>query len=212
MKKGKVLAAVGLLAAFMLWTAIVSLVDVRPVGPQGSRVGLAAINQLVHERTGVHMMLYHLTDWLSVVPLGIAAGFASLGLAQWIRRKRLNKVDGSLLVLGGFYLAVMAAYVFFEAVIVNYRPVLIEGKLEASYPSSTTMLVLCMIPTAVMQLQGRIRNQWLRNGTTAALVVFLILMVTGRIISGVHWITDIIGAALLSAGLVMMYHACTSKS
>ena len=35
-------------------------------------------------------------------------------------------------------------------------------------------------------------------------------MVIGRLISGVHWLTDIIGGVLLSAGIVMMYYTVTS--
>ena len=200
-------AAAGLLAAFALWTAAVRFVDVRTIGPQGSAVGFAALNGFVHRLTGVHMSLYTVTDWLGLVPFGFVMGFGGLGLGQWIRRKRLSKVDFSILVLGGFYLAVMAAYVFFEKVVVNYRPVLIGGVLEASYPSSTTMLVMCVMPTAVMQLNTRIRNSVFRRCTACGMAAFTVFMVVGRLISGVHWFTDIAGGALLSAGLVMMYRA-----
>ena len=196
-----------LLAAFALWTAAIRFVDVQAIGPLGSKVGFAAVNRFVHQLTGIHMTLYMITDWLGLVPLAVAMGFGTLGLIQWIRRRHLLKVDHDILLLGGFYLAVMAAYVLFERVVVNYRPVLIGGHLEASYPSSTTMLVLCVMPTAIMQVQTRIKNDVFRRCAVFAMYAFIIFMVMGRLISGVHWLTDIIGGALLSAGLVLMYRA-----
>ena len=199
-----------LLGAFALWSAAVRLVDVQPIGPQGSAVGFATINGWVHSLAGVHMSLYTVTDWLGLVPIGVAMGFALLGLIQWIKRKHLRQVDYSIIVLGGFYLLVMAAYVLFEVVVINYRPVLINGYLEASYPSSTTMLVLCVMPTTLMQLNARIKSQTLKRWVGFGITAFILFMVIGRLLSGVHWFTDIIGGALLSAGLVMPYHSITS--
>ena len=191
--------------AFGLWTAAVCLVDVKAIGPDGSRVGFAAINAFVHRLTGVHMPLYHMTDWLGLVPVFTAVGFALFGLAQWIKRKKLNSVDYSIFILGGFYIAVMAVYVLFETVAVNYRPVLIGGILEKSYPSSTTLLVMCVMPTAIMQFNSRIKNATLKKWLSRIVAAFIVFMVTGRLVSGVHWFTDIVGGALLSTGLVMMY-------
>lgn len=196
-----------LLLAFALWTALVCFVDVEAIGPRGSSVGLATLNSLIHKLTGVHMSLYTVTDWLGLVPIGFAAGFAALGLSQWIKRKNLFKVDFSILALGAFYMAVIGAYAFFEAFVINYRPVLIDGFLEASYPSSTTLIVTCVMPTAIMQLNTRIKNRVLRHSTVVVLCAFTAFMVIGRLASGVHWVTDIIGGALLSAGLVMTYYS-----
>lgn len=203
--KKRWIAAGGLIAAFVVWTAAVRWIDVRPIGPLDSCVGFAAVNRLVHNLTGVNMFLYTLTDWLGLVPVFIGFGFAVLGLVQWIRRKRILAVDHSILVLGGFYLVVIAAYCFFEAVVINARPVLINGRLEASYPSSTTMLVMCVIPTAVLQLNDRIGHKVIRRCAAYTLIAFMAFMITGRLLSGVHWLTDIVGGALLSAGLVQMY-------
>lgn len=208
--KQKLLRAVCLLAAFVLWTLAVSLVDVQAIGPEGSSVGFATLNGAFHRLTGVHMAVYHLTDWLEVVPLGIVLGFAFLGLVQLIQRKSLLKVDYSILALGVFYVVVIAAYVLFEVLKINYRPVLIEGVLEASYPSSTTLLVLCVMPTAIPQL-GRVRGERLRRGLACAIVVYTAFMVFGRLVSGVHWLTDIVGGALLAAGLVMLYSAVSAR-
>ena len=143
---------------FAVWTALIKRVDVQDIGPMETAVGLATINGWFHKLTGVHMWLYTVTDWLGLVPIIVAWGFAMLGLGQWIKRKQLRKVDYDLFVLGGFYMVVMTAYLFFEMVTVNYRPVLIEGILETSYPSSTTLLVLCVMPTALMQCNQRMKN------------------------------------------------------
>lgn len=209
-RKSKLFAALLLLAAFILWTAALRHVDVRVIGPKGSSVGFAAMNLFFRQRIGVHMTLYTLTDWLGLIPLCFALGFALLGLTQLIRRRSLLRVDRSILILGGFYLLVIAVYVFFENTVINYRPVLIGGQLESSYPSSTTMLALCILPTAMMQLNVRIRSRFLRILILVGLAAFTGFMVIGRWLSGVHWTTDILGGILFSAGAVMLYHAVSA--
>ena len=191
-----------LLGAFLLWTAGVCLVDVRPIGPMGSQVGFAGLNGWFHGLTGVHWWLYDLTDLLGLASLGICGIFGLQGLCQWIKRKSIRRVDGELLALGGFYLTVLAVFFLFELLQINHRPVLIQGRLEASYPSSTTMLALCVLPTAML----RLRSRWVRF-LLAALTAFLVI---GRLLCGVHWVSDIIGGALLSAGLVTLYRCIIS--
>ena len=202
--KKRLLASLALLAAFLLWTTALLFVDVQPIGPLGSRVGFASLNRAVHDLTGVHPDLYALTDWLMLVPFAVCVAFGALGLCQLIARRSLRRVDRSLLVLGGFYIAVIAIYLFFEYFVVNYRPVLIDGVLEASYPSSTTVLVLCVMPAATMMLRARSKNRALARCVNALIFAFTAFMVIGRLLSGVHWLTDILGGALISASLVTM--------
>ena len=204
------MASMSLLTAFVLWTAAICFVDVRAIGPQSSSVGFAGINGFVYNLTGVHWGLYNITDWLGLVPIFVCMGFGILGLVQWIKRKSICKVDYDILILGGFYIITIAAYLLFESVVINYRPVLIGGILEASYPSSTTMLVMCVMPTAIMQFGNRIKNKVLCNIIAVVIITFIAFMVIGRLICGVHWFTDIVGGALLSAGLVMMYHSLSN--
>lgn len=205
MKRKSFLAAVGFLAAFVLWTILACVVDVRPVGPNESSVGLAGINQLIHGLTGVNFKLYNLTDWLGLVAIAVCMGFGVLGLSQWVARKSIRKVDFSILLLGGFYIVTIVVYLLFEEWVINYRPVLINGVLEASYPSSTTMLTLCVMTTAQMQMKKRIPNKTISRMVSIAIKAFTGFMVIGRFFSGVHWFSDIVGGWLLSAGLVMMY-------
>ena len=207
MKRDKKFLFVGLLFifCFVLWTALISIIDKKAIGPLLTSVGFATLNGAFHEITGVNIGLYNVTDWLSIVPIIFIIGFGIVGLLQCIKRKSVLKVDGSILVLGVFYLVVLAFYLSFEIFIVNYRPTLINGNLEASYPSSTTLLVMCVISTAVMQLKSRIKHKLVSRCISTTLGAFTAFMVIARLISGVHWLTDIIGGILLSVGLVLMY-------
>ena len=67
------------------------------------------------------------------------------------------------------------------------------------------MLALCILPTAMMQLKMRIRGDAVRRAILGILAAFTFFMVVGRLISGVHWLSDIVGGVLLSAGLVPLY-------
>lgn len=195
------------LLLFIALTVALGHVDVQPIGPNGSSVGFASLNGWVSEALGVNMLLYTITDLLGLVVILYAFCFAVLGIVQLFTRKSIKRVDYSILVLGGFYLLVIVAFAFFEFNVINYRPTLIEGRLEASFPSSTTMLVMCIIPTAIMQFNRLIKTKKARitvNMFTAALGL---VSVIGRIFSGVHWITDILGGFLLSLTLVTLYYS-----
>lgn len=209
--KRNFIIAAGLLAAFVLWTIAVCFVDVQAVGPRSSSVGFATVNSFVHNLTGVNFTLYVITDWLGLVPVAVCLGFAILGLAQWIKRRNITKVDFDILMLGVFYIVVMAVYILFEFVVINRRPTLIDGYLETSYPSSTTMLVLCVMPTALMQFNKRIKNAVFRKAVTITIIAFIVFMVVGRLISGVHWLSDIVGGVLVSSGLVLMYYSVCKR-
>lgn len=197
----------GLLILFIIYTIALLHIDVKPIGPEESKVAFATINEPIMNLLNVNMFFYNITDWLGLVAILAALGFAILGLVQLVKRKRLLLVDSSILVLGGFYLLVIAAYIFFEYNIVNYRPVLINNILEASYPSSTTMLVMCVMSTAMMQFHRLIQNKALRIVVNVLLSAFTIFMIIARFLSGVHWFTDILGGILLSSALIMLYYS-----
>ncbi len=204
-KKKDLMAGIALFGAFLIWTVMIQCVDVKPVGQNGTDIGFAGINTWFHGLTGVHMTIYTVTDWLGLVPIAICMCFGVLGLVQLIKRKSLFKVDRDIIVLGIYYLIVIFAYLFFEMVPINYRPIPIEGIMEASYPSSTTLLVLSVMPTLTYQVRRRVKNDTLRIAIIRVGELFAALMTLGRTVAGVHWLTDIIGSILLSFGLFMFY-------
>ena len=199
-----------LLAVFALWTVLIQCVDVRPAGQNGTNIGFAALNVWFHELTGVHMALYTVTDWLGLVPIAICLGFGVLGLLQLVKRRSLRKVDTDLILLGVYYVVVIFAYLFFEMVPINYRPILIDGVMEASYPSSTTLLVLSVLPTLKFQVDRRANRASVKRAVDGFVIAFSAFMVAGRLVSGVHWLTDIAGAVFLSAGLFLLYAAAVA--
>lgn len=195
-----------LVVAFLVWTGMVLSVDVQPLGQNGTEIGFATWNLWFHQLTGVHLMIYHITDWLGLVPVAVCMMFGGIGLWQLIKRRSLWKVDRDLMILGVYYVIVILCYFVFEMIPINYRPILIEGRMEVSYPSSTTLLVLCVMPTLREQMNRRVKSNIIKKVIQWFVVLFSGFMVIGRLISGVHWLTDIVGGVLLSAGLFTVYY------
>ena len=164
--KRALLAGAGLTGAFMVWTILIQRIDVRAAGQNGTNIGFAAFNLWFHRITGVHMMLYTVTDWLGLVPVAVCLCMGAVGLVQLIRRRSLLRVDADILLLGGYYILVIAGYLFFEMVPINYRPIPIDGVMEASYPSSTALLVLSVMPTLEFQLARRVRSMRVRTAAS----------------------------------------------
>lgn len=208
-KSGKKLLSVGmiLVLAFAIWTVLIQRVDVQPVGQNGTNIGFASLNCRFHKLTGVHMEIYTVTDWLGLIPIFICMLFGGIGFIQLIKRKSLLKVDFDIIILGIYYVFVIFGYMIFEMIPINYRPVLIEGIMEASYPSSTTLLVLSVMPTLNFQVKRRMKNTLIKNVINTFSILFSLFMVIGRTISGVHWLTDIIGSVILSTGLYLIYQS-----
>ena len=204
-EKKTLITGIILILAFAIWTMLIQLIDVQAVGLNNTNVGFATLNTWFHSLTGANMTLYTITDWLGLVPVFVGMSFGFLGLVQLIKRKNLLKVDFDIIILGVYYVIVVLCYLIFEMIPINYRPVFINGFMEASYPSSTTLLVLGVMPTLVFQAKRRIKSNKIKKIICVITILFSAFMVVGRLVSGVHWITDIVGSVLLSMGLFYFY-------
>ena len=190
----------------VVFTILVKVVDVKQVGVNGTSIGFATVNQLVFKSIGVNMIWYHITDWLGLAPIFIAMAYALIGFIQLIKRKSLFKVDKEIIILGLFYIVVISIYIFFEKVIVNYRPILMNGFLEASYPSSHTLMTICLCGSSIIVNRKIFNNKITKLMNILSLVIILITVI-GRLISGVHWFTDIIGGIFISIALLMILYS-----
>ena len=205
-----ILAAV-MLVLFGGLMLLLKAVDVAAIGPQGSEIGLSALNGAVRDQFPFNEWWYTITDWMSLFVLIIPACFGLLGLWQLIKGKSFKAVEADIYLLGGFYVVVFAAYIFFDQFVINYRPVLIEGVLEPSFPSSHTMIFICVMATAIHQISRRLKNKALQGIGRVALYLILTFVLVGRVVSGVHWLTDILGGIFLSLFFIFAYLAINEK-
>lgn len=196
---------------FIALIACILAYDVAAIGPNGTEIGLSHINQAVHEAIGSHVLWYKISEVLGVVSLLVAATFAGLGCYQVIRRKSLLKVDKQIYILAGLYVVTVMMYVLFEKVVINYRPVIMPGDElpEAAFPSSHTMLTCVIMGSAFPLVREYIKNKKLQLVLEILCIVILVGTVAGRLVSGVHWLTDIFGGILLSITLLGIYDGIT---
>ena len=195
-----------LLLLFVVFTVLVKTVDVAPIGMDGTDVGFSGINKSINDFFGENNVFYQVSEDLGYFTWGVVAFFGLFGLSQLVNRRSLLKVDRDIILLGCGYAVMLAFYVLFEKVVINYRPATAGTELEASYPSSHTLMLVFVMVTAIMQACRRVKHDSLRM-TLCMLAFFIALAVTaGRLVGGVHWFTDIIGGLLLAAALAALYH------
>lgn len=197
-------------AIFVVFTVLVVTVDVSPIGPQNSSVGFSHVNGFFRDLINQNSFWYTLTEGMGTVALLWVLLWALAGLLQWIGRKSLFKIDPSLLAFGLIVLVVLMCYAFFEVFVINYRPILGEEGLEASYPSSHTMLAVCVSSCSVNLVRCILSRGVVQKAALLICRVFIVLMPVGRMLSGVHWFTDIIGSLLLSAAIYLLFLFCES--
>ena len=200
--KKNMIVSISLFLISIIYTILIKIIDVSNIGPNNSSVGFSKINSYFHNLIGVNMTLYKVTEILGLLAILIAGIYAIIGLIELIKRKNIFKIDREILLLGGFYIVVIMLYVFFEKCIINYRPVLIDNVLEASYPSSHTILSLCVCISSIMVNNRLFKNIKITKYANIISMILAITIVLGRLISGVHWFTDIIGGILFSIALL----------
>lgn len=200
-----------LFLVFVVYTTLVMTVDLG-TGLEGTPLGFSTFNKRAAEVFPYNELWYGLTEYLGYVAIGVCFGFALLGLYQLIKGKGIKAVDKKLFALAGFYVVVVGFYAAFEAFTINFRPVMLEEGLEASYPSSHTVLGACVFLSAVLMLEDMLDNKSLLKAILQALFIVLALFtIIGRMLSGVHWITDIFGGVILSAALLMGFYTAKEK-
>lgn len=203
--KKQIMISTMLFLSFVIFTILVKTIDVKPIGPNSTSVGFSTLNGFMLNKIGVNMIFYQITQVLGLIPILMAALYGIKGIIQLVKRKSLFKVDSEIIILGIFYAITVIIYLFFEKFIVNYRPVLMDGKLEASYPSSHTMISIFISLSAIIVNRYLIKNSNINKKINIFILIVMFLIVIGRTISGVHWFSDILGGLLISAFLVKSF-------
>lgn len=192
---------------FIIFTILVSLVDVQAIGPQNSEVGFATINGKIASSIQYNESIYKLSEVLGYFAILTVGIFGLFGVMQLFIKKGFTKVDKDLYILAAMYAGVLVCYVIFEKVIINYRPVILEEGLEASYPSSHTMMSVAFMLAAIQQFSMRLKDSIVKKIILVACFVIGAAIIVTRFLAGVHWLTDIIGGVLLASAWFMLYYS-----
>ena len=214
-KVRNIIFSVLLIIISVAYTIIVMKVDVKPIGPQNSLVGLATINKYFSNIIISNMLIYKITDYLGYIAIGYICIYGLIGLIQLIKRKSLKKVDVEIYLLACFYVLVLGVYFLFEKIVINYRPVLMGGLLDPSYPSSHTVLAMCFCGSSIIINNYLFKKSKLAICHNVFSIILLYAIIIGRFISGVHWFTDIVGGIIISFALLQLFktvlYLCSKK-
>ena len=206
MKKRNLIITILLLVSSIIFIVLLKIIDIKCNAVNNTCIGFATINQFIFNKIGVNMTWYMITDWLGIIPILMSMIYAIIGLKQLIKRKSIRKVNKEIIILGIFYIIVILTYILFEKYIINYRPILMNGFLESSFPSSHTLMTICLCGSSII-----INNKLFKNNFTKILNIIslfiIIITIIGRFISGVHWFTDIIGGILISSFFLMLFYS-----
>ena len=206
MKKRNFIISILLLISSIIFIVLLKNIDIKCDAVNNSCIGFSTINQFIFNKIGVNMTWYVITDWLGIIPILMSMVYAIIGLKQLIKRKSIRKIDKEIIILGIFYIVVILIYILFEKYIINYRPILMNGFLEASFPSSHTLMTICLCGSSIIINNRLFKNKFTKIVNVISLFIIIITII-GRLISGVHWFTDIIGGILISSCLLMLFYS-----
>lgn len=206
MKKRNLILTILFLVSSIIFIVLLKTIDIKCTALINSCIEFATINQFIYNKIEVNLTWYTITDWLGIIPILMSMVYTIVGFKQMIKRKSIKKVDKEIIILGIFYIIVISTYVIFEKYIINYRPIFMNGFLEASFPSSHTLMTICLCGSSII-----INNKLFKNNFTKILniisLIIIFITIIGRLISGVHWFTDIIGGILISSYLLMLFYS-----
>lgn len=203
-KKRNIILCIVLTFVSILYTISVKVIDVQAIGPRNSKVGFATLNNSFKNIVQSNMTIYKITEIFGYLIFIICLFYTCIGLYQLIKRKSFKKIDKEIYLVGAFYILLLLIYILFEKLAINYRPILIDGELEASFPSSHTILAICVCVSSFIIGDKYINKKYLNIANISTFTLMIIVFV-GRLISGVHWLTDIFGGIIISITLIMYF-------
>ncbi len=209
-QKKNTILSIGAILLATIFTILVKFVNVKPIGPNNTEVGFASLNKFVFDLTGKIDLWIHISDILVILSILIALFFAGLGIYELIKRKNIKKVDKEIIWLGIFYCLVVFIYILFNKIVINYRPILVDGVLEPSFPSSHTLMATFFCGSAIIVNKRLFKEDWVKKLNIVIYIIMILTPIT-RLISGVHWTTDIIGGILFTVALLALFKTCLDK-
>lgn len=210
-KQGKkwFLAALILTAVFVVLTITVKYVDQKNIGSQV--IGWATINLWWRDIIGVRNFWQIASHIFAAITLIILVMFLVWQAIALLRRKSFRTMPRHWWFFDLTLIALALCYIVFQIMVINFRPLLIDGVAELSYPSSHVLLLATLWPVFILTLSREVKSRpWLRVASVIGIIVMTVGIIA-RLLSGYHWFTDIIGGIMLGAVLTCWYQALTVR-
>jgi undecaprenyl-diphosphatase len=207
--QGKIISSATNFFVFLCMIFWVKFLDVAAIGPENTSIGFSTINWWLHNLTGVNMTWYKVSNITGYLAIAFALAVWIIAIIQLIKRKSFAKIDKEIAWASILYIVLALVYFFFKVVVINYRPIIMPGDLhvEGSFPSSHTLFAWTIYTSLIFLIKKYVTKKNLK--VILEILVWLIIAVTlvGRILSGAHWGTDILGGILIGNALVIGYSA-----
>lgn len=150
------------------------------------------------------MQWYKISDIILLASIAAIVVFAILGLCQWVNRKSLKKVDKPLIAMFLPLIAISITYFVFDKFLIwNTRP---NGSGEPSFPSTHVMVVATIFLCIAIILPRYIRSKFAYILLDAMMLILLTLVCVGRVVSNMHWISDVIGGLIFAGIFATIYY------
>lgn len=195
-KKTAGIISLSSLVCFILLLILVKFVNVN-TNSLGIEIGLYSFNNLLLPKKSIEEFST-ISNIFMLISFGFFGIVGLMGLNELYKKKSLKKVSYIYYLYVCMLLLIVIIYLFFEIVPINYRPILVDGKKEASFPSShifiTSTLLLC---------SSYLFSKYINKNYTKTLYIISIIMIVittlGRLLSKNHWATDCIAGLLISS-------------
>ena len=145
-----------------------------------------------------------ISDVILVASIASLAVFVFLGIYQIFTRKSLLKVDRRLLWMILPLLLMTITYVVFDKFFVlNVRP---NGSGETSFPSTHVMVVATIFMLIAINLPYYIKSKAICIVLDLAMLALLVLVCVGRVLSEMHWLSDVLGGLAFALIFAFIYY------
>lgn len=203
MKKRYLIISCASLLLFLLFLIMLYTVDVKNIGAGVTKVGLCFINN--HSFMASNASMWDkISDVCMYLGIGVIGALFILGVVQLIQRKNILKVDKEILVFGCLVVLMIIIWLFFDKVlIVNNRPILVDGKVECSFPSTHIMITSFALLSGSYYLFKKINKKHLTIIMYVASAIIVTICFLGRVLSGMHFLTDAVCGLLM--GLFLFF-------
>lgn len=145
-----------------------------------------------------------ISDVILVASIASLAVFVFLGIYQLFACKSLLKVDRRLLWMIFPLLLMAITYIIFDKLFVlNVRP---NGSGETSFPSTHVMVVATIFMLIAINLPYYIKSKAICILLDLAMLALLVLVCVGRVLSEMHWLSDVLGGLAFALIFAFIYY------